>query len=607
MGNHRKLAKNRKWTTYVTTGVALEVVSLFGFAYATDTHVLSPSLLATTIFVDGTKDVLPPSEPYEPDRLRNTLDGAYAQPGNTAYFDDGTVLQQEDENVFIVYPRSLGILTGPTDPTYDESEAVATRRILAAIEQAQALEAADKDDDNGNGIADDPLDDAIYVVGYSQGAAAAAEALERLEKPDNVEQFVLIANPRRNDGGLLARLPEGTYLPLVGASFGEGTTNPYPEDILVIQVTKQYDGVADSPKYVGNVVADANAALGYYYLHRDYYRNVELDYNGDRTVNQADFDAMEADGYATVTTSAGGGVTDVLVSTPAGQLPLTRPLLDAGVPPETVAALDPLLRAIIETGYDRPAPGEPYPSEPVHFQLIPPPSQAAADLRAVAEGGAQTARLLAALGPSTQAKPVEVADTTTPHSAPPERVLGLVDSTARTDSTTESDTAEPVVDKGDRQEALNGDGTAEPSGTPPARRTTRPDASVRGTNGNSKPADVVRSVLGKVNGPSATGRTTERDASTTLRGSAVARSSARSGSSTGALSPSTRSGLSTGSSSPTQSGLSTGSSSPTRSGLSTGSSSPTRSGSSTGSSSSTGSGSSTGSPSANGSAPGTSN
>ena len=550
MGEHR-LTKNTRWASYLTAGIALEAVSLFGFAYATDSHLLPPGLLATTIFVDGTSAVLPTSEPYQPDRLRNALDNAYEQPGGTAFFDDGTVLQQEDENVFILYPRSLGIVTGPGDPTYDASEAEATRKILAAIEQAQALEAADTDDDNGDGVVDE-LDDAIYVVGYSQGAGAAAQALGQLEDPSNIEQFVLIANPRRNDGGLLARFPDGTYLPLVGVSFGEGTTNPYPNDITVIQVTKQYDGVADSPKYIANVVADANAALGFYYLHRDFYQNVDLDLDNDGDVDQDDVDLAEQNPDQYAVTRSEDGVTDVLVLNPVGQLPLTRPLLDAGVPPEVVAALDPFLRAVIETSYDRPAPGEAYPSEPVHFQLLPPPSQAATDLQAIANGGAQTAELLATV-PSNQSNRAEASRITAPPSTPTTSGFGWTDSAAAQSVTTTSDTAPPVVDKSGAQSVLNAAGKDGPSETPRTQRTgpNNSKTSSAGTKRGWTPGNVVRSYLGDTYRSSASGGTADTGASTTVSGSAT-------GSSTGSLNSS-----STGSSSGSVS--STGSSSGTSS------------------------------------------
>lgn len=364
MGNHRRAATShvraRKWTSYATTAVALEVVSLVGLTHLTNVQTSPISLLTTTIFVDGTEEILPSGEPYDPFRLKDTLNGAYAQQGYDILYTDGTTLPAGDGNVFIDYPRTAGVFTGLGSPTYDESEAEGTRLLLDAIRQAQA---------NG--------EDEIIVVGYSQGAGAAAQALGRLTDADaaTVDQVVLIADPRRNDGGILTRLPDGLYVPLIGATGGEGTSNPTGRDgILVIQVTKQYDGIADAPKYPANVLADVNAAMGYYYLHRDMYQNVDLDLNGDEVVDQKDITMAETMPDKYLVTHSDDGVTDVLVLTPTGQLPLTRPLLDLGVPEQLVAALDPVLRPVIEAGYDRPQPGEPYPDEPVPAQPLPAPA-----------------------------------------------------------------------------------------------------------------------------------------------------------------------------------------------------------------------------------------
>jgi hypothetical protein len=85
-------------------------------------------------------------------------------------------------------------------------------------------------------------------------------------------------------------------------------------------------------------------------------------------------------------------------------VPLTQPLLAMGVPQEVVTALDPLLRAIIETAYDRPANGGTYSATPVTLQLMPGPSQWATDIHAIAAGLAQTSAALAALN-ATQVSP----------------------------------------------------------------------------------------------------------------------------------------------------------------------------------------------------------
>lgn len=347
MAKHRR--SRRTWGPYVTTGIALEAVAIVGFAYATDSHVSPPNLLAASIFVDGTKPVTGSEEGVPFLRMADAFQGAYDQGVN---------------NVFIEYPRSLGPITGLGDPTYDESEAEAAAKIVAAVQQARAV------DENGT----------IYVVGYSQGSGAAVKALDQLESEgfdtDGIE-FVLAANPRRNDGGILARLPKGVYLPVFGVTFGDGTT---PENTKVLQVTKQFDGVGDSPNYIFNIASDVNAVMGFYYLHPGYYKDVNPN-----------------DPNAIVTTSADGNVTDVLIPAPVGQLPLTMPLLQLGVPPALVTAMDPFLRRVIETGYNRPDPNVSgsYPSEPVPFQLVPPPQRWLPDALSVAGGAVESAQLLA--------------------------------------------------------------------------------------------------------------------------------------------------------------------------------------------------------------------
>jgi hypothetical protein len=83
-----------------------------------------PNLLAATIFVDGTKSITGSEEGVPFLRMADSFQGAYNLPG----FD----------KVFIEYPRSLGPLTGPGDPTYDASEADATGKIVTAVHQARA-------------------------------------------------------------------------------------------------------------------------------------------------------------------------------------------------------------------------------------------------------------------------------------------------------------------------------------------------------------------------------------------------------------------------------------------------------------------------------------
>lgn len=343
-------SRMKKWGPFVMTGLAVEAAVLLGVAHTVQTPVMPVHLLSASIFVDGTKPVIGSEDGVPFLRMADSFQGRYAAEGSNLTFVD--------------YPRSLGMATGLTDPTYNESEADAAAKIVRGIRQARA------DDPTGT----------IYVVGYSQGAGTVAGALAELERDPDFHtgdiEFVLASNPRRNSGGILTRLPAGVYVPLVGVTFGEGTT---PERTKVLQVSKMYDGISDAPDFVLNIAADANAVLGFVYLHSGYYQ--EIDPN---------------DPSAIVTTSRDGLVTDKLIPTPVGQLPLTMPLLELGVPPDLVTALDPFLRAVIETGYERPdtnVPGS-FPSEPVPFRLVPPPTRWISDAQTVAAGAVRSAQLL---------------------------------------------------------------------------------------------------------------------------------------------------------------------------------------------------------------------
>jgi PE-PPE domain len=94
------------------------------------------------------------------------------------------------------------------------------------------------------------------------------------------------------------------------------------------------------------------------------------------------------DPTAIVTTS--GNLTDVLIPSPVGQLPLTQPLLNLGVPQAFVTAIDPFLRAVIMTAY-RPTDD---PAQRVTFQLRPPASAWGPNIASIAAGAAESAQLL---------------------------------------------------------------------------------------------------------------------------------------------------------------------------------------------------------------------
>lgn len=304
---------------------------------------------ASIIFIDGN------DYPDGSTRMAGQITGQYQYQPCTAPCTHLTSPAAGTIDDFInntaVYPGTLGLYNGLGAPSGDQSIADGQQAIAQQIQNQTAQ-------------GDTP----IIVVGYSEGAVAASHEVSALGPSSNVS-FVLIADAERPNGGILARLPAGTYIPLLGITGGSATSST---GAPVVMVTQQYDGIADAPAYPLNVVADANAVLGFYYLHGNYY---PVDPNGAGTV---------------VTTSPNGNMTDILVLAPQGDLPLFMPLAQAGVPQPILVALDPAVRAIIETGYDRTSD----PSQQVSFALLPPVSALPGDIQTVVVGFVTTAQLL---------------------------------------------------------------------------------------------------------------------------------------------------------------------------------------------------------------------
>jgi hypothetical protein len=415
---------NKKVASLVTATVAIELVGLFGLGYATGGNVMGVDLLAaTSIFIDGTKDILPTNDSQAPDRMRDALNGHYDQCPTLTTCASGA-----DQNVYIDYSRDFGILTGGVG--YDVSRTEARDKTIQAIRDAQA--------DNGGASAP------IYVVGYSQGSNAASDVIDeaaRLNSDRNPDgtlntsndldlsntTFVLTGNGARNDGGLWARLP-GVYVPLIGLSFGQSTNPSDPNDPnapgQIIMISKQYDGASDWPKYVlTNPLSAANAALGFVYVHNGYYADStamdDLDTNDDGKLDQSEINAADQDKYII---TQNGNVVDVVVKNEPGQLPLTQPLRALGVPDSVILAMDPILRAIIDAGYERPTDGV-YPATPVHFGLVPGPGKTVADVLSIAAAVKQTESNLDTLNaaPIQAASPSPLSKEATPEPpvAPP--------------------------------------------------------------------------------------------------------------------------------------------------------------------------------------------
>ena len=188
----------------------------------------------------------------------------------------------------------------------------------------------------------------IVVFGYSQSAIIVTLEKRRLQQAAAQGQappplsFVVIANPNRPNGGINERFA-GLRLP--GWTFSGAT--PTDTWFPTVDVVRQYDPFADFPLYPLNAFALANAFLGLFYAH-DY---------GQVTLNQTD------PGYKSGTVVEQHGDTTYYFI-PAEHLPLLQPLYDLDFPHQLLDTIEPVLRVLVELGYDRSIPfGQPAPAK----------------------------------------------------------------------------------------------------------------------------------------------------------------------------------------------------------------------------------------------------
>ncbi|RDH12048.1 PE-PPE domain-containing protein [Tsukamurella pulmonis] len=238
------------------------------------------------------------------------------------------------------------------------------------------LEGAKWDDSVGSGVtslneqyaATDPHSP-IVIFGYSQGGTVVSAVKKQLAEnggvPDNVS-FVLIGNASRPNGGLFTRPSFLGHIPILDVTFGPGTpTNTTtPGRINTTDVAFQYDGVTDFPKYPVNLLATANALVGFWYVHGTMLSPKGSDAPSEQPIGYTPDEVRAAVAAATENCTAGtycqvSGDTRY-VTLPAKILPLMLPLLDLGKATGTTALLTPFVdlvspvaRVLIETGYDR--------------------------------------------------------------------------------------------------------------------------------------------------------------------------------------------------------------------------------------------------------------
>jgi hypothetical protein len=313
-------------------------------------------LAATALIMGGTEHPLstPPDDPitYINPYLSNVVDGfinaAAVAPTGTGLGPIESV-GDADRRYAVITPEEFAPLFGSR--TFDQSVAVGLDNVSACLTTGPCSY-------NTNPTLSPPAPatppvpgEPTDVFGYSQSAVVAALMKRALLADPNHPpvdlSFFLLADPMRPNGGFLSRGPQGLTIPFLGVTFyGPAPTNSCEvgDCMETVDLAAQYDGLGgDAAVGLTNVLAVANAALGYYYLHGD-------------LQNKSFADARYQGSY---------GDTDYyLVPTP--RLPVLMPF-EPFVPSPILTALDAPLRAAIEAGYAH----DINPGVPVGVSLLP--------------------------------------------------------------------------------------------------------------------------------------------------------------------------------------------------------------------------------------------
>ena len=223
----------------------------------------------------------------------------------------------------------------------------------------------------------------ITVVSLSQGSiVTSASALALLAEGFDTTgiRYIAAGNPTRANGGMAARLPFHFEIPgLFSAGGDDITSNPPPTDGAEFTlVTNQYDPFGDMPRYLLKPVALANWALSFFVGGVNAPFSVGF---GPHTYDYTQLDPENPAATPGAIVNTYGNQTDVLLPAPGGYLPLTA-LLRGIVPQKLIDAVDPFLRSIIETAYDRDRGVE----ERSEFRLVPPKSRWESDIQSVRAG-----------------------------------------------------------------------------------------------------------------------------------------------------------------------------------------------------------------------------
>lgn len=271
--------------------------------------------------------------------------GYYVDTMSDKYVRDTGLCATVCQRVAVDTPEELGWLSGLGSMSFDASVAagmvnldMCVRGTACAVTERPYTQTATV-----------PLTDSAFVVfGYSQSATIASnEKAALIANPSTASvSFVMQANPNRPDGGILARVP-GLYIPLLGVTFNGATQTDSPQSapLTTVDVAGQYDLMSDAPNNPFNLLTMINAIAGYYFVH----------------LHPLDLGTPELQGQYQDST---------YYLIPTKTLPMLAPIaMIPWIGPLVAGVLDPPLRVLVETGYNRTInPGTPTMANPLYIQ-----------------------------------------------------------------------------------------------------------------------------------------------------------------------------------------------------------------------------------------------
>lgn len=291
----------------------------------------------------------------------------YMQSARRYYLDPTTTCKVDTCPVTAVTtPEQLWPLYG--DLKYDDSIAIGKDDLYTALLSE---------------LAANPTDD-VVIYGTSQGAGVVTltkRALADLPQADK-DRVVLVVtgNPYRPNGGVMQRFAP-LSVPVMDFTFGGST--PTDTGVKTIDISFQYDGVSDFPRYPLNPLVWLNSyAAGN--IHSSY--ATSIDGYTEAELQQAINDPANRQTYGDT----------VYVTIPTKTLPLAQLIRDWGaaqglstVTTPLADLLEPTLRILVELSYDRTTPyGQP---APIGLFPIVNPVKLVTDLAQAARDGIKAA------------------------------------------------------------------------------------------------------------------------------------------------------------------------------------------------------------------------